>query len=78
MSNSAVKQWLKAPPKQDQPEIAATPTVLKASGKRNTVFCYAFDRRESTFPQYTWDCELVLLCGCPFGCAVSSRLKNKP
>jgi len=53
------------------------PTVLKALETLNTAFCYAVCKAESTSPEYAWDCELVLLCGCPFGCLVSGRLKNK-
>lgn len=50
-------------------------TVLKALEVLNTAFCYALYGIEST-SQYARNCELVLLCACPFGCLVSGRLKN--
>lgn len=62
--------------KQEKPERTAMPTVLKALERLNTVFCYAVYGNKSTSPQYARNCELVLLCGCPFGYLVSGRLKN--
>lgn len=52
------------------------PTVLKALERLYTVFSYAVCGTESSSPQYARNCELVLLCGCPFGCLVSGGLKN--
>lgn len=63
--------------KQGKLEITAVPTVLKALGRLNSAFCYAVYRTGSTCPQYAWDCELVQVYGCPFGCVASGTLKNK-
>lgn len=71
------KMIFKKMAEQEGLEITAIPTILKALERLSSAFCYAVYRTESTSSQYAWDCELVLLCGCPFGCSVSGRLKNK-
>lgn len=57
-------------------ERTAIPTVLKALEILHTAFCYAVYGTESASPHCARNCGLVLLCGCPFGCLVSGRLKN--
>lgn len=71
------KMILKNLAKQARLEITAIPTVLKALGRLSSAFRYAIYKTESASSQYAWDHGLMLLCGCPFGCSVSGRLKNK-